>query len=80
MSPDNPFADTYGRYHYPSTEEMKAQKRATERSSRFTEQQSINDNRTMQPTNQMTEYPDTEKKDISTSKANNKFTRFDITF
>jgi hypothetical protein len=80
MSPDNPFADTYGRYRYPSSEEIKAQKRTTERSARFAEPQSISDNRTMQPTNSMTEYPDIEKKDISTDKGKNKFTRFDITF
>ncbi len=80
MSPDNPFAPTYGRYYYPSPEEIKSQKRVNERSTRFAEQQSINDNRTLQPTNQMTEYPETEKKDISIGKGNTKFTRFDVTF
>jgi len=80
MSPDNPFADTYGRYYYPSSEEIKSQKRASERNTRFTEQQPINDNRTVQPTNQMTEHPETEKKDILTGKGNTKFTRFDVTF
>jgi hypothetical protein len=80
MSPDNPFADTYGRYHYPSSDEIKAQKRTNERSTRFTEQQSFNDNRVTQPKNQMAEYPETEKKDIVSGKGNTKFTRFDVTF
>jgi hypothetical protein len=80
MSPDNPFADTYGRYYYPSSEEIKVQKRTNERNTRFTEQQSINGNRAIQPTNQMTEYPETEKKDVTSGKGNTKFTRFDVTF
>ncbi len=80
MSPDNPFAETYGRYYYPSSEEIKIQKRANERNNHFIEQPSIPDNRTMQPTNQTTEYPETENKDNNTGKGNTKFTRFDVTF
>jgi hypothetical protein len=85
MSPDNPFAQTYGQYRYPSTEEIKAQKRANERNARFEDQQPVNNNynnnnRTVQPTNQMTEYPETEKKDVIVGKGNTKFTRFDVNF
>jgi hypothetical protein len=80
MSPDNPFADTYGRYHYPSSTEVKAQKRTNERNTRLIEQQPINENRIGQSTNPMTEYPETEKKDVNTGKGNTKFARFDVTF
>lgn len=80
MSPDNPFADTYGRYYYPSMEEVKAQKRVTERSARLTEQKPIRDNRTSEQINPMTEYSERETKETTTSKANGKFTRFDVTF
>jgi len=82
MSPDNPFAQTYGQYHYPSPEEIKAQKRANERNTRFTDQQPVNNNinRSVQPTNQMTEFPETEKKDVISGKGNTKFTRFDVNF
>ena len=80
MSPDNPFADTYGRYYYPSAEEAKIKRRADERSSRFTGQQSNNDNRTKQAKSQMTEYREPEKKDTVSGKGNTKFARFDITF
>lgn len=82
MSPDNPFAATYGQYHYPSPEEIKAQKRANERTTRFAEQQPVQNtnNRPVQPTNQMTEYPETEKKDVVSGKGNTKFTRFDVDF
>ncbi|CAF3378152.1 unnamed protein product [Rotaria socialis] len=80
MSPDNPFSDTYGRYHYPSSEEVKAQKRVNERNTRLPEQKSTIDNRTTQITNQYSEYPEPEKKETASDKANNKFTRFDITF
>ncbi|CAF0721080.1 unnamed protein product [Rotaria sp. Silwood1] len=81
MSPDNPFAETYGRYYYPSQEQIKAQKRTNERNTRLTEQQSFTENnRPTQITNQMTENPETEKKDINSGKGNNKFTRFDVTF
>ncbi|CAF1228270.1 unnamed protein product [Rotaria sordida] len=85
MSPDNPFAETYGQYHYPSSEEIKAQKR----NNRFTEQQQSvrtntnttnNNNRPVQPTNQMTEYPETEKKEVISGKGNTKYTRFDVNF
>jgi hypothetical protein len=78
MSPDNPFAQSYGRYYYPSPEEIKAQKRDSERSFRFIEQQPINDNRIAQPTTQMTEHPETEKKDLISGKGKTKFTRFDV--
>ena len=80
MSPDNPFANTYGRYYYPSPEEIKAQKRATERAARSTEQKLIKDNRPSEQINQMTEHPDTENKGTTASKANGKFARFDVTF
>ena len=83
MSPDNPFAQTYGQYYYPSSEEIKAQKRTNERSGRFADQQPVNNsnNRPMQPTtNQMAEYPDTERKDVVSGKGNSKFTRFDVDF
>lgn len=81
MSPDNPFAEAYGRYHYPSAEEIKAKKRNSERTNLFTEHSSITDNRTTQSTNQTpTEYPETDKKDLNSAKGNNKFTRFDIVF
>jgi hypothetical protein len=81
MSPDNPFAETYGRYHYPSSEEIKTQKRANERNNRFGDQQPVNNNnRPVQPTNQMTEYPETEKKEFISGKGNTKFTRFDVNF
>ncbi|CAF2357439.1 unnamed protein product [Rotaria sp. Silwood2] len=81
MSPDNPFAQTYGQYYYPSPEEIKTQKRTNERVTRLTEQQSIiENNRPTQITNQITEYPETEKKDINSAKGNNKFSRFDVTF
>ncbi|CAF5017959.1 unnamed protein product [Rotaria sp. Silwood1] len=83
MSPDNPFAQTYGQYHYPSSEEIKIQKR----NNRFAEQQPVrtntntnNNNRPVQPTNQMTEYPETEKKEILSGKGNTKFSRFDVNF
>ncbi len=83
MSPDNPFAQTYGQYHYPSPEEIKSQKRVNERSNRFADQQPVNNNninRSVQPTNQMTEFPETEKKDVIAGKGNTKFTRFDVNF
>ncbi|CAF2688216.1 unnamed protein product [Rotaria sp. Silwood2] len=89
MSPDNPFAETYGQYHYPSSEEIKVQKR----NNRFTEQQqqqqqqqpvrtntNTNNNRPVQPTNQMTEYPETEQKETISGKGNTKFSRFDVNF
>lgn len=80
MSPDNPFADTYGRYYYPSSDEIKAQKQTSDRSTRFSEQQPQSTNRTMQSTNPKTEYPEAEKKESSAGKGNNKFARFDATF
>jgi hypothetical protein len=81
MSPDNPFAVAYGRYHYPSPNEIKTQKRTNERTTHFPEQSSINTNRITQPTNQMTEQPpETEKKDAISGKGGTKFTRFDVTF
>lgn len=70
MSPDNPFASTYGQYYYPSSEEIKAQKRANERNNRPVQQ----------PNNQMTEYPETEKKEVLSGKGNTKFSRFDVNF
>jgi hypothetical protein len=81
MSPDNPFAQTYGHYHYPSPEEIKAQKRANERNTRFADQQPVNNNnRPVQPSNQMTEYPEAEKKEVVAGKGNTKYTRFDVNF
>lgn len=86
MSPDNPFAATYGQYYYPSPEEIKAQKRATDRNTRFAEQQPVNNNnnnnnRPVHPqNNQMTEYPEAEKKEVMQGKGNTKFTRFDVNF
>ena len=80
MSPDNPFADTYGRYYYPSTEEIKIHKRTNERSTRIIDQPPVNNNRIIQSTNQMGEYPETEKKDGNIDKNNTKFARFDVTF
>lgn len=82
MSPDNPFAATYGQYYYPSSEEIKAQKRATERNTRFVDQPPMNNNnnRPVQPNNQMTEYPEAEKKDVIAGKGNTKFSRFDVNF
>ena len=78
MSPDNPFASTYGQYHYPSPEEIKAQKRAAEHINRYGDKQPVNNNRPGPPANQMTEYPETEKKDIVAGKGNTKFSRFDV--
>lgn len=82
MSPDNPFAQAYGQYHYPSSEEIKAQKRSNERSARFADQQPVhnNNNRSAPPSNQMTEYPEMEKKDVVSGKGNSKYTRFDLDF
>lgn len=82
MSPDNPFAQTYGQYHYPSPEEIKAQKRSNERNARFAEQQPVHNpnNRSGPPSNQMTEYPEAEKKEVISGKGNSKFTRFDVDF
>jgi hypothetical protein len=86
MSPDNPFAATYGHYYYPSAEEIKAQKRASERNARFADQQPVNNNnnnnnRPVQPpSNKMTEYPETEQKEVIAGKGNTKFTRFDVNF
>lgn len=81
MSPDNPFASTYGQYHYPSPEEIKAQKRINERNNRFADQQPINNNnRPVQPNNQMSEYPETENKEVLSGKGNSKFSRFDVNF
>jgi hypothetical protein len=86
MSPDNPFAQTYGQYYYPSGEEIKAQKRAGERNTRFADQQPVNNNnnnnnnRPVQPTKQMSEFPETENKEVMTGKGNTKFTRFDVNF
>ncbi len=81
MSPDNPFASTYGHYHYPSPEEIKAQKRASERNNRFADQPPANNNRpAQQAPNQMTEYPEAEKKEVVAGKGNTKFTRFDVNF
>ncbi|CAF1212293.1 unnamed protein product [Adineta steineri] len=81
MSPDNPFAATYGGYHYPSAEEIKAQKRSNERNARFADQQPVNNNRPGgQPSNQMSEYPEAENKDVIAGKGNTKFTRFEVNF
>jgi hypothetical protein len=82
MSPDNPFAEAYGRYHYPSNEEIKAQKRTNERNTRFIEQPSINDNRQTQTTtvNSTNEYAEAEKKEMTSGKGNTNFARFDVTF
>jgi hypothetical protein len=86
MSPDNPFAATYNQYNYPSPEEIKAQKRANERNTRFQEQQqqqpvnNTNNNRPVQPSNQMTEFPESEQKEVTQGKGNTKFTRFDVNF
>jgi hypothetical protein len=86
MSPDNPFAEAYGRYHYPSQEEIRAQKRTNERSTRFADQQPVHNNNTnnrpvqQPPSNRMTEYPETESKDVVAGKGNTKFTRFDVNF
>ncbi|CAF0833462.1 unnamed protein product [Adineta ricciae] len=78
MSPDNPFASSYGQYHYPSPEEIKAQKRAAEHMNRYGDQQPVNSTRPGPPANQMTEYPETEKKDVMVGKGNTKFSRFDV--
>ena len=79
MSPDNPFAEAYGNYHYPSSEEIKAQKRAN---NRINEQRAFNESRPVGPaaSNPMTEYPEPEKKDIISGKGQTKFTRFDVNF
>lgn len=81
MSPDNPFAPTYGRYHYPSPDEIKAQKKTNEKLTiRPSESTSERETRRTPPSrnNVMAEYPDTENKDLSKGKGNMKFTRFDI--
>lgn len=84
MSPDNPFADTHGKYYYPSGEEIKAQKRMNAQNNRFG-----NDSRPSggpaqppppPPSNSMTEYPEPEKKEIMAGKGNTKFSRFDVNF
>lgn len=82
MSPDNPFASTYGQYHYPSAEEIKAQKRAGERANRFGDQPPPGNNRAGPPPpgNQMTEYPEAEKKDVIAGKGNTKFSSFEVNF
>lgn len=82
MSPDNPFASDYSQYHYPSPEEVKAQKRSGERNARFAEQQPPAGNRPRPPpsNNQMTEYPETAKSDVTTGKGNSKFTSFEVNF
>ncbi|CAF1156127.1 unnamed protein product [Adineta steineri] len=80
MSPDNPFASTYGRYYYPSPEEIKSQKRESERTVRFADEVPTNENRTTQSINQITERSEPEKKDVNTGKSKMKATRFDIEF
>lgn len=80
MSPDNPFIETYGRYHYPSSDEIKAQKRANERHTRVIEKESTTDSQTTQITNQSNEHTETETKETTSGKANGRFARFDITF
>jgi hypothetical protein len=77
MSPDNPFASTYGAYHYPSNDEIKSQKRMNERNQRPPEAHA----RPAAPvSNQMTEYPETEKKEIISGKGKTSFSRFDVNF
>ena len=75
MSPENPFADTYGRYHYPSADEIKTQKRVIERSTRPLESLSGRENRM---TTSINEPIENEKKEITSGKGGSKFTRFDI--
>ena len=79
MSPENPFSSSYDQYHYPSPEEIKAQKRANERS----QQQAPAGHRPgpAQPSNnQMSEYPETGKSDVTVGKGNTKFTSFEVNF
>ncbi|UJR22755.1 hypothetical protein I4U23_025787 [Adineta vaga] len=79
MSADNPFAATYGQYHYPSADEIKSQKKANDRMNRYGDQQPVNNNRPgPSANNQMSEYPETEKKEIISGKGNTKFARFDV--
>lgn len=83
MSPDNPFAATHGRYHYPSPEEVRAHKRETERTVRFADEVVVNESRPPPPpppASQSAQPAEAERKETNSSKANNKFTRFDITF
>ena len=78
MSPDNPFAATFGRYYYPSNDEIKAQKRDGERRTRFAQAPAIDEHRTAQQSNRMSEYPDTATKEMISGKGGTKFTRLDI--
>jgi hypothetical protein len=80
MSPDNPFSQSYGQHHYPSSDEIRSQKKSNERNARFAEQQPVNNNRTAQPSNQMSEYPEAEKSDVTSGKGNSKFTSFEVNF
>lgn len=80
MSPENPFASTYGRYHYPSQDEIKSQKRVHERPfNRPVESPPIREKRSPpQATTTLAEHPDTEKKETVTGKGLTKFARFDV--
>ncbi|CAF0815737.1 unnamed protein product [Adineta ricciae] len=76
MSPDNPFAATYGRYHYPSPDEIRTQRRENERTVRFADEVMVNESR---PSNSNSDHSDTEKKETTSNKGKSKFARFDIT-
>ena len=80
MSADNPFAATYGRYYYPSNDEIKAQKRVGERRTRFVEPPSVDEHRPAQQSNRMSEHPDAPTKEVISGKGGTKFTRLDIDF
>ncbi|UJR26267.1 hypothetical protein I4U23_007607 [Adineta vaga] len=76
MSPDNPFAPTYGRYYYPSPGEIKTHRRESERTVRFADEVNVNESRS---TNSNIDQSETEKKEVISDKGKSKFTRFDIT-
>ncbi|CAF0797718.1 unnamed protein product [Didymodactylos carnosus] len=84
MSPENPFAATYGQHYYPSNDEIKAQKRQ-ERNVRFADESNQRASSVAAPPQQqqksmMSEYPEEESKDIIQGKGKTKFTRFDVNF
>jgi hypothetical protein len=76
MSPDNPFTQAFGRYHYPSVEEVKAKKRTYERANQHA---SVREKPITQTTIEpLTAYSPNENKDIVKGKAKSQYARFDI--
>lgn len=79
MSPENPFSDTYGRYYYPSADEIKAQKRVHERVNRPIEPSPIRENRLKsQGAFSAQDKFELNQKEPITGRSKEKFTRFDI--